>query len=361
MVFISLLAIGAVSAADNISDDIVACDIDDSVIAIDNENEVVSADIDDSVIAIDNENEAVSADIDDSVIALDNENEAVSADVGTNDDVLKGSSGNGFSFGNGTGFNLGNMTFNINGTTFNLGDLTNGTFSLGNGTSFNISSLLNGTFSFGNGTSFNISSFLNGTGNGTTFDVSSFMKIFGGSTDAIEAEDLTKVYTPSIPYKVTIKSGNKTVTQGNVVFTINNKEYIGHIGSDGTASVSITGLKAGTYYIIAEYGQAMVKKTITIKKATAKLTAKNKAFKAKVKTKKYTITLKTGAGKALKKAKVTLKVKGKTYKATTNTKGKATFKITKLTKKGKYSATIKFASDGCYKAIKKTVKITVKK
>ena len=103
------------------------------------------------------------------------------------------------------------------------------------------------------------------------------------------------------------------------------------------------------------------KKTITIKKATAKLTAKNKAFKAKVKTKKYTITLKSDSGKALKNAKVTLKVKGKTYKATTNAKGKATFKITKLTKKGKYSATVKFASDGCYKAVSKSVKITVKK
>ena len=346
MLFISLLALSAVSAADNIADDIVASDVDDS-----------------DVIAVDNENEALNANVDDSdVIAADNENEVVSADVAANENVLKGSSGSGFSFGNGSSFNLGNMTFNINGTTFNLGDLTNGTFSLGNGTSFNISSLLNDTFSFGNGTSFNISSFLNGTGTGTTFDISKFMKMFGdSSSETIEAEDMTTVYTPSITYKVTIKSGNKTVTQGNVVFTINNKEYIGHIRSDGTASVSISGLKAGTYYVVIEYGQTIVKKTITIKKATAKLTAKNKAFKAKVKTKKYTITLKSDSGKALKNAKVTLKVKGKTYKATTNAKGKATFKITKLTKKGKYSATVKFASDGCYKAVSKSVKITVKK
>ena len=40
----------------------------------------------------------------------------------------------------------------------------------------------------------------------------------------------------------------------------------------------------------------------------------------------------------MKKAKVTLKVKGKTYAAKTNSKGKATFKITKLTKKGTYKA-----------------------
>ena len=71
--------------------------------------------------------------------------------------------------------------------------------------------------------------------------------------------------------------------------------------------------------------------------------------------------MKTNQNKALKKAKVTLKVKGKTYKATTNSKGKATFKITKLTKKGKYTATIKYKGNAYYNAISKKVKITVKK
>ena len=96
-----------------------------------------------------------------------------------------------------------------------------------------------------------------------------------------------------------------------------------------------------------------------VKKAT-KITAKKATFKAKKKVKKYTITLK--AGKALvKKVRVTLKVGKKTYKATTNAKGKATFKINKLTKKGKYQAVIKFAGNKNYKASKKTVSIIVKK
>ena len=232
---------------------------------------------------------------------------------------------------------------------------------------------MNGTFSFGNGSTFNISSILNGTGNGTTFDMSSFMKIFGGDTasDTIEAEDLTVNYAPTITYKVTVKNGNKTATQGNVVFTINNNEYIGHIGSDGVASVDLSDLKPGKYFIIAEYGQAMVKKTITVKdtgsqtaakkKTKTKLTAKNKTFKAKVKIKKYTVILKTNVGKALKNVKLTLKIKNKTYKATTNSKGKATFKITKLTKKGKYSSKVKFAGNSNYNSASKTVKITVKK
>jgi hypothetical protein len=111
----------------------------------------------------------------------------------------------------------------------------------------------------------------------------------------------------------------------------------------------------------AYYAAASKSAKVVVKKATPKLTAKAKTFKVKVKTKKYTVTLKNNKGKVLKKVKLTLKVGKKTYKATTNSKGKATFKITKLTKKGKYTATIKFAGSKYYKALSKKAKITVKK
>ena len=99
----------------------------------------------------------------------------------------------------------------------------------------------------------------------------------------------------------------------------------------------------------------------SVKKQATKIVAKKKTFKAKKKVKKYTVTLKTKAGKAIKKAKLSLKIGKKTFKATTNKKGKATFKIKKLTKKGKYKAIIKYAGNKTYKASKKTVKITIKK
>ena len=98
----------------------------------------------------------------------------------------------------------------------------------------------------------------------------------------------------------------------------------------------------------------------TVKKLATKIVASKKTFKVKTKVKKYTITLKAGK-KLVKKVKVTLKVKGKTYKATTNSKGKATFKIKNLKKKGKYTAAIKFAGNKNYKASSKKVKLTVKK
>ena len=100
---------------------------------------------------------------------------------------------------------------------------------------------------------------------------------------------------------------------------------------------------------------------IKITKEATKLAASKMTFKAKVKTKKYTITLKDSKGKAIKNAKVTLNVKGVTYKATTNSKGQATFKITKLSKKGTFTAKVKFNGDKYYKSVSKSVKITVKK
>ena len=62
----------------------------------------------------------------------------------------------------------------------------------------------------------------------------------------------------------------------------------------------------------------------------------------------------------MKKVKLTLKIGKKTYTGTTNSKGVATFKV-KLSKKGKYTGTVKFAGSKYFKAATKKIKITVKK
>ena len=151
---------------------------------------------------------------------------------------------------------------------------------------------------------------------------------------------------------------------------------------NGEAVLEIPALTAGEHTISIAYSgdskyQAFTKDSkVTVKEASktsettpivtkqaTKIVAKKKViFKAKKKVKKFTITLKTKKGKAVKKVWVTLKIKGKKIiKAKTNNKGKATFKIKKLTKKGKYSATIKFKGNSNYNAATKKVKIIVKK
>ena len=155
-----------------------------------------------------------------------------------------------------------------------------------------------------------------------------------------------------------------------VSFILNGKNIGTSIIKNGTASIKLTAnilktTKAGKKNMIIKFEKNNynpLSKTveITINKEKTKITAKAKTFKRGMKTKKYSIILKNSKGKAVKKAKVTLKVKGKTYKAKTNKKGKATFKITKLTKKGTQKAVIKYKGNNYYNKINKKIKIKIK-
>jgi hypothetical protein len=166
--------------------------------------------------------------------------------------------------------------------------------------------------------------------------------------------------------------------KGNLTVTVDGKDTYSKALENGSATVSVPELASGKHNITVTYTgddkYASISKNTTVnvpaksspvtpavvKKQATKITAKKKTFKASKKVKKYTITLKAGK-KSVKKVQVTIKIGKKTYKAKTNAKGKATFKIKKLTKKGKYKAVIKFKGNKNYKATSKKVKITIKK
>ena len=185
---------------------------------------------------------------------------------------------------------------------------------------------------------------------------------------SISTAAVTTVYNGGKYVVFTLKDSNGVALSGkDVSVVLNGKTIKGVTDANGQFKVSTDGLAPKAYTATMTFAgdDYLVKSTatakITVKKATPKMTAKKATFKAKKKTKKYSIVLKDNKNKAMKKVKVTLKVGKKTYKATTNAKGKATFKITKLTKKGKYTAKIKFAGNKNYNAVTKKVKITVKK
>lgn len=180
---------------------------------------------------------------------------------------------------------------------------------------------------------------------------------------------VTKTYNVNKKFIITLTDANgNAISKTKVTVVINGKKTTPTTDANGKITLTISNLAPKTYDAMITYAgdgtykQSSAKVKIVVKKATPKITAKAKTFKAKTKTKKYTVTLKTNNGKVMKKVKLTLKVKGRTYKATTNSKGKATFKITKLSKKGKFSATVTFAGNKYYdKVVKKNIKITVKK
>lgn len=171
--------------------------------------------------------------------------------------------------------------------------------------------------------------------------------------------------TKTKKYSITLKANNKVMKSAKVSIKVNGKTYTATTNTNGVATFKLTKLtKKGTfkatitYAATKNYNKATKQVTITVK-PTPKITAKKATFKVKTKTKQYAATFKVN-GKVMKKTKVSLKVNGKTYSATTNNKGIATFKITKLTKKGTYSAAISFAGNKNYNKASKSVKITVK-
>ena len=182
----------------------------------------------------------------------------------------------------------------------------------------------------------------------------------------LTANPLTKTYGGAEKLAVILNDMNsKAIANANVKININGDESILTTDENGIVQADINLVpKAYTATISFDgddkYGKTSISVGITVKKANSKITASKKTFKVKQKSKKYKITLKNNKGKAIKKAKVTLKVNGKKYKATTNSKGKATFKITKLTKKGTFKATIKFAGNQYYNKASKSIKIKTK-
>ena len=186
---------------------------------------------------------------------------------------------------------------------------------------------------------------------------------------AIAAPAVTTVYNTNKNLVVTLKDSNgNAVANAQVTIVLNGAKKVLNTNANGQATLAIpSNLVPKTYSASisfdgdANYLKSTASAKVIVKKANVKLTAKKATFKAKKKSKKYSVVLKNNKGKAMKKVKLTLKVKGKTYKATTNAKGKATFNLKKLTKKGKYTAKVTYKGDKYFNKSVKKVKITVKK
>ena len=183
---------------------------------------------------------------------------------------------------------------------------------------------------------------------------------------SIASSAVSAVYKDSKYLVATLKDGQgKAIAGAEISTNINGLKNM-KTDSNGQVKWLVGSLTPKTYNVVLtfagndNYLKSTQKVTVKVTKATSKLTAKKKTFKRKVKTKKYAVTLKDNKGKAINKAKLTIKVKGKTFKATTNAKGKATFKIKKLTKKGSYKSTVKFAGNAYYKGVTKKVTIKIK-
>lgn len=185
------------------------------------------------------------------------------------------------------------------------------------------------------------------------------------ATPTFNTRDWNKVTTYGVDSYLSFSYLDSKMRGVTLEVDLNGKKTI-TIDSNGEVSLPLNRLTPKTYTVkIVFNGNSYFKEDInvlkvTIKKATPKITAKAKTFKKSVKTKKYTITLKNNLNKVMKNTKVTIKVNKKTYTAKTNSKGVATFKITKLTKKGTFKSVITYKGDTYYNKVTKKVNIKVK-
>ena len=205
-----------------------------------------------------------------------------------------------------------------------------------------------------------VGNFTNGRAESNNFTVSL-------NPTVLTASAVTAVYNSGKYLIASLKDkGGKAIAGVKVTIKLNGKTYTKTTDKNGQVKLAVSTLvpKAYTAAITfagdSKYAKASKSVKVTVKKASPKMTAKAKTFKLKVKVKKYKVTLKTNKNKVMKNTKVTLKVNKKTFTAKTNKKGIATFKITNLKKKGKFTAVIKYAGSKYYNKLTKKAKITVK-
>jgi hypothetical protein len=178
------------------------------------------------------------------------------------------------------------------------------------------------------------------------------------TTPTITASAMTATAKIAKYYTITLKdSTGKALVGESVTFYFNGKTTTVKTDENGKAKLSINVATKGNYQIAVSYlgndknNAVTTAKNIKVNVQATKATFKKATLKVK-KVKSVKFTLKDSKGKAIKGKKITIKVNGKTFSAKTNAKGVATIKV-KVTKKGKFLATAKFAGDNTYKAITK--------
>ena len=187
------------------------------------------------------------------------------------------------------------------------------------------------------------------------------------SNAVIQAPKVTAIYNVAKNLVITLKDSNGNALFGKYV-TVKVGSVSKRLKTDknGKVSLNVATLVPKSYVASIsfagddDYNKASSTVKVVVSKAVPKLSAKAKTFKKSVKVKKYKVTLKNNLNKVLKNVKLTVKVNKRTYSAKTNSKGVATFKITKLTKRGTFKAKVSFKGSSLYKAVSKSVKIKVK-
>ena len=222
------------------------------------------------------------------------------------------------------------------------------------------------SFALNKAGTYNVEFFYLGDDNYRGSDATAKIKINKIATKTTSAAKTYLATASSKAISATLKDAKgNLLANKKVTFTVNGKTYSAKTNNKGVATVKLALTAAKTYTVSIKfagdnvYAASTVSAKVKLNKEATKINAPAKTFKRKAKTKKVVITLKNSKNKVVANKKVVLTVNKKNYTVKTNKKGQATFNI-KLTKKGTFKYTVKFAGDSQYKAVKKTGKIKIK-
>ena len=177
---------------------------------------------------------------------------------------------------------------------------------------------------------------------------------------SISASNMATTYGADKNYSAKFLRDYGTLQESNVKITLNGKTYTIKTDSKGNAQISLSTLLPGTYKIklYNPYSKETVTKTVTIKKASSKITASNKYLLPNTKN-TYTVVLKNNKNEPLKNTKVHFTYNNKKVTASTNANGEAKITISSLSK-GTYTITYKYNGNSKYNAASGSKKLYVK-
>lgn len=162
------------------------------------------------------------------------------------------------------------------------------------------------------------------------------------------------------------------ISNATIQFAINDKIHTRVTDENGSfAPYELNMNRAGRFTLAFSFGgddsylSAFAVVCVDLDKKPITLEASSASYRVSTKTKLYTAKLSTIAGSSadgnvyMSPKKVTLKVNGKTFTGTTNEDGEVTFKITNLSKRGKFTAVVSYEGDSAYESASKSVTLTV--
>ena len=189
---------------------------------------------------------------------------------------------------------------------------------------------------------------------------SSISKKVKVSSSISNNKNIVTTYGDTAVYSAIFWKDTGRLANTNVKFTVNGKTYTVKTDSKGQANISVK-LVPGKYPVTVynPYSKEKIKSnTITVNKASTKITGSNAYMLPKTKL-KYSVVLENNKGTKLKNTRVIFTYNNKQVKTLTDGNGKATITIPALSK-GTYTISYSYKGAARYKPVSDSKKLYVR-